>query len=213
MKVVAFVPIRLNSKRVSGKNLKPLNGKPLMNYLLDTLTNVNGIDEVYCFCSQNSIIDLLPQNVKYLQRDSTLDSDTTLGSEIYDAFVSQVDADVYVLSHATSPFLKKETIENALNQVLNGDFDSAFSAEKIQSFVWYKGNTLNYELKHVPRTQDITPVYVETSAFFIFKKDVWTCLHQRIGEKPYIAVVDKIEGVDIDWPEDFKFAEMIAKLK
>jgi CMP-N-acetylneuraminic acid synthetase len=46
MKVVAFVPIRLNSKRVVGKNLKLLGAKPLMWYILETLTRVPQINEV-----------------------------------------------------------------------------------------------------------------------------------------------------------------------
>ena len=49
MKTVAFVPIRLNSKRVVGKNLKLLGGKPLMCYVLDTLSQVKGVDEVYVY--------------------------------------------------------------------------------------------------------------------------------------------------------------------
>ena len=51
MKTVAFVPIRLNSQRVSGKNLRLLGGEPLMCHILRTLTRVEGIDEVYVFCS------------------------------------------------------------------------------------------------------------------------------------------------------------------
>ena len=61
MKVVAFVPIRLNSKRVVGKNLKPLGGKPLMWYILETLAKVKNIDEVYVYCSSEEIIPHLPE--------------------------------------------------------------------------------------------------------------------------------------------------------
>lgn len=118
---------------------------------------------------------------------------------------------MYILAHTTSPFLKIETFENALDKIKNEDYDSAFSAEKIQTFAWYKGQTLNYDLKEIPRTQTIEPVYVETSAFFMFKRDVWKVHKQRIGFKPYMALVDKIEGVDIDWPEDFEFAEKILE--
>ena len=97
MKVVAFVPIRLNSKRVVGKNLKMLGDKPLLQYILDTLTSTPAVDEVYVYCSQEEVIPLLPQGVKFLKRDESLDRDETLGQEIYDAFTKEVDADVYVL--------------------------------------------------------------------------------------------------------------------
>lgn len=211
MKTVAFVPIRLNSKRVVGKNLKMLGDKPLMCYVLKTLAKVKGVDEVYCYCSNEDVIKYLPEGVKFLKRPEYLDRDETLGKEIYEEFTKTIDADVYILAHTTSPFMKKETFDNALHKIINEDYDSAFSAEKIQTFAWYKGKTLNYDLKEIPRTQTIEPVYVETSAFFMFKRDVWKVHKQRIGFKPYMALVDKIEGVDIDWPEDFEFAEKILE--
>ena len=211
MKVVAFVPIRLNSKRVVGKNLKMLGNRPLLQYILETLRNTASIDEVYVYCSQEEIIPLLPQGVKFLKRDESLDRDETLGQEIYDAFTKEVDADVYILAHTTSPFIKAETIDNAVRQVTEGNHDSAFSAQKVQTFSWYKGHPLNYDLKEIPRTQTIEPVYFETSAFYIFRKEIWTVEHQRIGQNPYMAIVDPIEGIDIDNPEDFEFAERVLQ--
>lgn len=212
MKTVAFVPVRLNSKRVQGKNLKLLGDKPLLCYVLETLTRVKTIDDIYVYCSSSDIIQYLPEGVKFLQRPEVLDRDETLGQEIYDAFTRTIDADIYILAHTTSPFIKSSTISSALDKILNEDYDSAFSVEKMQTFAWYKGQPLNYELKTIPRTQTIEPVYVETSAFFMFKKEIWTKYHQRIGFRPYMAVIDKIEGVDIDWPEDFTFAELIQKI-
>ncbi len=203
--------MRLNSKRVVGKNMKLLGGKPLMSYILETLADVKSIDEVYVYCSQEEVVKYLPDGVKFIKRPEFLDRDETLGKEIYEEFTKTVDADVYVLAHTTSPFIKKETLENALCKIKNEGYDSAFSAEKIQTFAWYGGKPLNYDLKEIPRTQTIEPVYVETSAFFMFKRDVWKVHHQRIGHNPYMAIVDKIEGVDIDWPEDFEFAERIIE--
>ena len=199
MKVVAFVPIRLNSKRVVGKNLKPLGGKPLMWYILETLARVKNIPH-------------LPEGIKYLKRSEWLDRDETLGEEIYDAFTKEVDADVYMLAHTTSPFIKEETISNAIEKVTSGEHDSAFSAQKIQTFTWFKGGPLNYDLKKIPQTQKIEPVYVETSAFYIFRKELWTEEHQRVGFNPFMAIIDPIEGIDIDYPEDFEFAEKVINL-
>lgn len=213
MKVVAFVPIRLNSKRVVGKNLKMLGDKPLLQYILDTLKETPSIDEVYVYCSQEDICPLLPKGVKFLKRNEMLDRDETLGQEIYDAFTKEVDADIYVLAHTTSPFIKAPTIDNAVRQVIDRHYDSAFSAQKVQTFSWYKGHPLNYNLKEIPRTQTIEPVYFETSAFYVFRKEVWTEAHQRIGEKPYMAIVDPIEGIDIDNPEDFEFATRVLPEK
>lgn len=213
MKVVAFVPIRLNSKRVVGKNLKLLGGKPLLQHILETLTKTTTIDEVYVYCSREEIKPYLPGGVKFLKRSETLDRDETLGKEIYEAFIKEVDADVYILAHTTSPFIKAATIDNAVKQVTEGGHDSAFSAQKVQTFCWYNGKPLNYDLKEIPRTQTIEPVYFETSAFYIFRKELWTEQRQRIGNNPYIAITDPIEGVDIDNPEDFEFAQKVLPQK
>lgn len=211
MKRVAFVPIRLNSQRVVGKNLRELGGRPLLTHILDALAAAENIDEVYVYCSSPAIEEYLPKGVKFLQRDARLDSNETLGAEIYDAFTSEVDADIYILAHTTSPFIRTATIEEALRKVECEGYDSAFSAKKEQSFAWYEGQPLNYSLSHIPRTQDLEAVYVETSAFFIFCRDVWREQHRRIGDKPYIAVTDRIESIDIDNPDDFLLAEAIAK--
>lgn len=211
MKVVAFVPIRLNSKRVVGKNLKLLGSKPLMWYILETLTRVPQINEVYVYCSQEAIIPYLPEGVKFLKRDTTLDRDETLGEDIYDAFTKEVDADVYLLGHTTSPFIKAETISCAIEEVVSGRHDSSFSAQKVQTFAWFDGKPLNYNLKEIPRTQVIEPVFVETSAFYIFRREIWTERHQRVGDTPFMALVGPIEGIDIDYPEDFEFAEKIIQ--
>ena len=210
MKRVAFVPIRLNSQRVEGKNLRELGGRPLMTYLLKTLTQVENIDEVYLYCSNPDIQQYLPEGVRFLQRDERLDSNTTLGEEIYDAFTSEVDADIYILAHATSPFIRTATIADAVARVESGEYDSAFSAERVQTFAWWDGKPLNYSLDRVPRTQDLEPVYVETSAFFVFGREVWCGKRRRIGERPYMAVTDRIESMDIDNPDDFLLAEAIV---
>jgi CMP-N-acetylneuraminic acid synthetase len=191
--------------------LKELGNKPLMSYILENLMKVPRIDEVYTYCSSEHICQYLPEGVKFLKRSENLDTDETLGAEIYDAFTKEIYADVYVLAHTTSPFIKHTTIANALNKILEQGYDSAFSVEKIQTFAWYKEKPLNYSLKLVPRTQDIEPVFIETSAFYMFKHDVWCVKKQRIGDNPYMQIVDKIEGIDIDYPEDFDIAQVIIE--
>ena len=220
MKTVAFVPIRLNSQRVAGKNLRPLDGSPLMCHILKTLTEVEGIDEVYVFCSDEGIRALLPEGVRLLLRDPSLDSDTTLGREIYDSFTARVGADLYILAHATSPFIRAATLADALGKVRSGEYDSAFSAEKVQTFAWFEGRPLNYALDNIPRTQTIEPVYIETSAFFIFSRELWCGRGRRIGHRlprglrhgrnhrgePEPAGINKSRSCELAGSEDFRFA-------
>lgn len=211
MKTVAFVPIKLNSQRLPHKNILPIAGHPLCWHLCNSLTKVKGIDEVYVYCSDESVVQYIPENVIFKQREKWLDADTVKGFDIYREFIKEVDADVYVLAHTTSPFIKDQTIENALSHVLSGENDSAFSAERIQTFAWYKGTPINYDLNDVPRTQDMEPIWVETSAFFIFKKEIFTVHGRRIGYQPFIQEVSGIEAIDIDEKKDYDLACKLAE--
>lgn len=211
MKVVAFVPIKLNSQRLPHKNLLPLAGKPLCWHLLNTLVQTKGINDVYVYCSDDAINQYIPEGVNYLSRDKRLDGDLVKGLDIYGSFIQKIDADIYVLAHATSPFIKHKSIENALAHVLSGNYDSAFSAMRVQTFAWFQGKPINYNLEDIPRTQDMEPVWVETSAFFMFKKEIFTDHHRRIGFNPYIQEVSGIEAIDIDEKRDYEMAIMLAE--
>ena len=211
MKVVAFIPIKLNSQRLPHKNILPVAGHPLCWHLCNTLNQVNGIDEVYVYCSDQTVQQYIPEKTLFLQRPTWLDGDLVKGFDIYREFINTINADIYILAHTTSPFIKVESCQNALNHVLDGSHDSAFSAERVQTFAWYQGKPINYDLNDVPRTQDMEPIWVETSAFFMFKKDVFTVHNRRIGFNPYIQEVAGIEAIDIDEKKDYDLACALAK--
>ena len=213
MKVVALVPIKLNSQRLPHKNILPLAGKPLCWHILDTLCQVDKIDEVYVYCSDEEVVKYIPAQAIFLKRDKELDEDLVKGFDIYRKFIAEVDADVYVLAHTTSPFIKKSSIENALEKVLQGENDSAFSAERIQTFAWYKGKPINYDINDVPRTQDMEPIWVETSAFFMFEKEIFTKHNRRIGFNPYIQEVSDIEAIDLDEKKDYEMALKLVEME
>lgn len=210
-RVVSFIPIKLNNQRLPGKNLMELEGKPLCNYIFETINKVDLIQEKYVYCSDDKIEEYIPNGLTFLKRDEYLDGYMVKGLEIIDRFVRDVDADIYVLTHVTQPFTKASSIENALKKVLSGEYDSAFSAVKLQDYMWKDGKPLNYDMKNIVRTQDLDPIYMETGAFFIFRKEVFTELGQRIGNKPYIYEIDQFEAVDIDEAEDFEFAKAVAR--
>lgn len=206
MKIVALVPIKLNSQRLPHKNILPIAGHPMCWHMCNTLLQVRSIDEVYVYCSDESVVDYLPPETLFKKRDKRLDGNEVKGFEIYKSFINEVDSDIYVLAHTTSPFVKSESIENALSMVTSGDYDSAFSAKRIQTFAWYKGTPINYDIHDVPRTQDMEPVWVETSAFYIFHKNTFVNEKRRIGHNPYIQEMSEIEAIDIDEKKDYDFA-------
>ncbi|MFK9089938.1 cytidylyltransferase domain-containing protein [Bacillus salipaludis] len=210
-KVVAFVPIKLNSQRLANKNILPLGDHSLSWYVFNNLLGIKKIDEVYVFCSDEQIMNYVPKGVKFLKRDRHLDGDLVKGNEIYRSFINKVDSDFYMLAHTTSPFMTHSSVENALNNVLGENYDSALSVQKKQTFIWYKGQTLNYESNNIPRTQDIEPIYIETSGFYIFKKEHFLTHERRVGFNPYFQELDDIEAIDIDTKEDYEFALKIIE--
>lgn len=207
MKTVAFLPMKLNSERLAGKNIRVLGSKPLYKHILDRLIDVHDIDQIYIFCSTNSFSNL-PSSVKFLRRSEHLDEDSASIIDVAQSFAKHVKADVYLMAHATSPFLSSGSIREVLNSVINGGHDSAFTAERLSKFLWTTQGPLNHKTSQVPRTQDLDPLYAETSGAYAFTYDVING-RRRTGDSPRILEVSKLEAHDIDDEEDWEMAEAI----
>lgn len=214
MKTVAFVPIKLNSERLPLKNIKAFtNGKPLIFYILNTLKKVAEIDEIYVYCSSEEIEDYLPEGIKYLKRDSYYDLSSTRFNEVLSSFAELVNADTYVLTHATAPFISVDSIAEGVRKVNNEGFDSAFAVCELQEFLWKDNKPFNYELKNIPRTQDLDMLYTETCGLYVYKKSLILEQDRRIGDSPYLIPISKIEACDINTEEDFYLADAIYNYK
>jgi len=209
MKTVAFIPIKLNNERLPGKNIRRFdNGEPLLTYILSTALHINAIDDIYVYCSSEQILEYLPQGVKFLKRPISLDSFNTSITEVIASFTETISADVYTLLHATSPFISVKSIEAGLQSVQNGVHDSALAVYRHYDFLWRGGVPENYDVHNVPRTQDLEPFYTETSGFFIFTKAL-AAQKRRVGDRPFLVEVSKIEAIDIDESIDFDIANAI----
>ncbi len=221
MKTTAFVPIKLNNQRTPGKNLKKFDdGTPLITLFLKTLVKVKSFDDIYVFCSSPEIKDYLVAGVKFLQRPEYLDSQKATPQQIIQEFMRKVDSDIYAVCHCTSPFVTVEHFEECVQAAKSEEYDSAFTAEKLQHLFWTDENRpMNFDPADIPRTQDIKPIYSEVSAAYVFKREVFEKYQRRIGMKPYIAKVSGIENpstgfkttIRKEWFEDenFNFNEWV----
>lgn len=209
MKIAAIVPIKFNNERLPGKNIKLLGSKPLIQYILDTLNREQKITEKYVFCSNERIREYLPATVLFLQRSEALDLPTANFSQIFTEFSAEVSADIYVYAHATAPFIRNETLRECIDAVVSGKYDSAFTATKIQDFLWKHGEPLNFNAENLPRSQDIEPIYRESSGIYVFKKEVFLKYKRRIGKAAYIKEIGYREAVDINTQADFELAERL----
>lgn len=214
MKTIAFVPIKLNSERLPMKNIKPFyNGKPLVYYILETLKKVKEIDEIFVYCSSDEILDYIPKGIHYLKRDTYYDLSTTKFNEVLKSFAELVEADTYVLTHATAPFISAESISCGIKKVNFEGYDSAFAVSPLQEFLWKNNRPYNYELTNIPRTQDLDILYTETCGVYVYQRNLMLEQERRIGDKPYLISVSKIEACDINTEEDFYLADAIYNYK
>lgn len=226
--IVALVPIKLNNERLKNKNIKILpNNKSMLDMILATLLKIKVLDRIIVYCSDLSLKQKLPKGVEFLQRNSLLDTNDTKMNDIIGSFIRVVSSDIYLLTHATAPLINQESIIDGLQKVASGKYDSSFSVKKIKSFVWFDFNQnfynsfgvryelnnndllLNYNPKNIPRTQDLQNIYEETSSFYIFEKSVFKNINARIGLKPYMREISKIESIDIDDKDDLFILESI----
>lgn len=212
-KIVAIIPIKLKNARLPGKNTKFLGDRPLIKYVLSYLKEVEEIDEIYVYCSDPVIESYLEEGISFLQRPAYLDEPTSNFTQIFDCFRNQVDADVYVYAHATAPFIKPATVKKCIENVTLYGYDSSFTAEKIQDFIWKNGKPLTFDASNVPRSQDIVPIYRETSGIYAYTKEVFAQYHTRIGQHSCPVEVTRREQIDINYPEDFEMAKLLLTYK
>lgn len=205
-----MIPIKLNNQRFPGKNTRCFDdGTPLIHLIQKALLKSKEVDEIYVYCSSDRIQEYLLDGVQYLKRPAELDADTINSNHILEYFIREVPADIYVTSHATGPFTQSESIDLCIRTVKSGQYDSAFIAMKLQQMVWQDGKPLNFNPDHISRTQDLLPFWVETSDAFVFTRQVFEKYHRRLGKHPFICEGKGIEGIDIDYPEDFEIANAI----
>ena len=201
---VALLPMKANSQRVKGKNFRPLHGKPLFAWILDSLLALDEIDEV--------VINTDARHI--LAENGLVESDRV---RIRDRNIAAVEAETYLMTHTTNPMLRPETIRAALAAyragVADGTADSLFTVNKIQTrFYRADASPVNHDPDNLVQTQDLEPWFEENSNLFIFSRDSFAATNARIGRKPILHEMNKMEAVDIDTPEDWALAEAVASL-
>lgn len=219
---IALLPMKANSQRVKGKNFRPLHGKPLFRWILDSLLAVDDIDEVVIntdarhILAENGLVET--DRVRIRDRKPDLCGDTVSMNLILADDIAAVEADTYLMTHTTNPLLTPETIRAALAQyrdgVAKGEADSLFTVNKIQTrFYRADASPVNHDPDNLIQTQDLEPWYEENSNLYIFSRDSFAKTGARIGKRPLLHEMNKMEASDIDTPEDWDLAEALAGMQ
>ena len=209
MKITAIVPLKKNSRRLRNKNFLNLNNQPLAYYIFNTLVKINQIDEVFCYSSDKNFLKFLPNGVKHLSRPKYLDKDNVKANELFRYAVKKVRSDYIIITHATNPFITKESIEQGIKALKSKKYTSAFAVLKHQTYSWYNKKPLNYDPYKMDQTQDLKAVFTETSGFYLFKKFDYLRNDTRISPKPFFVEVSLKESIDIDHLRDFNLSKRL----
>lgn len=213
--VIALVPMKGHSERVPNKNLRVFGEKPLYHYIINALLKCSYVQGVYINTDSKAIagdvVANFPSKVFIINRPSSICGDFVSMDEIIRHDLSQIDGKYFLQTHSTNPLLKTETLNKAIKTFFELDsYDSLFSVTKIKSRLYFEsGQAINHDPQEMIRTQDLPIVYEENSNFYLFSRDSFGKQNRRVGVKPYMYPISKLESVDIDTEEDFKLAETL----
>lgn len=213
MKTACFIPIKANSERIPGKNLRILNGKKLYEYISEHVKEADVFDDVYIDTNSQEVAEYAEaMGFHAIERKPELALNSANGNDLLvHHFNLYPDYDYYFQLFATAPYMQPETIRKCYNMLISSEeYDSCFTALENHSFYWYAGNPINYRPGILPRSQDMMPVVEETTGLYGISHDSLARYRCRIGRKPYIHFVSKFEAVDINTEEDFKVAEYVG---
>jgi CMP-N-acetylneuraminic acid synthetase len=220
-KIDCFLPCRSGSKRILNKNTRKIHNfnLGLFELKLSQLLRVKQIGNIYVSTDDIKIINYLKKknNDKIIihKRLKKLSSSKTTTDQLIRHAYDITNSNHLLWTHVTSPFFSSKLYQDAIIKYFYfkkiNKYDSLMSVYPIKNFLWSKNKPLNYKNTKIkwPFTQDIEKVFEITSSIFISSRDNYNKYKDRIGIKPYFYELDKITSVDIDWKDDFNFAEKI----
>lgn len=219
-RVVALLPMKANSERVRGKNFREFCGKPLFRWILDTLLEVDQVDQVVIntdarqILADNGLVET--DRVVIRDRKPEICGDLVSMNLVLADDVQNVDADIYLMTHTTNPLVSAGTVRAALAAFREaqaaGRADSLFTVDKVQTRFYRADCTpVNHDPDNLVRTQDLEPWFEENSNLYIFTRDSFSATNARIGKRPMMHEGPAFESIDIDTPQDWDFAVVAAR--
>ena len=219
MKVIGMIPARLGSKRIKNKNLRLIDGLPLIQYIINAAKSSSLLDEIYINSESTQFADIAEESgVKFYQRPEELSSDEATNDDFALDFINNVECDVLVQLLSTSPFISTEEIDGFIRAMLDGNFETMISISDVRIECIYKGKSINFEQKEqTPPSQLLEPIKSYACSLMgwqinKFRENINRFNAAYHGGDGSIGFYD-LKGystIDIDNEEDFLLAEAVS---
>lgn len=225
MKYLVVIPARGGSKGIPRKNIKPLDGKPLIYYAIDTARAVVPDEDICVSTDDDEIIQVVEDyGLKVpFKRPAELATDT---AGTYEVLLHALDFyekqgrhyDALILLQNTSPFRTAEHVKGAM-KLYNANVDMVVSVKECAANPYYCVFEENDEgYLHVCkgdgniyRRQDAPKVYEYNGAIYIINTDSLKKQHMHQFSKRIKYVMDDRSSFDLDTMNDWLIAESIKK--
>lgn len=220
MRILALIPARGGSKGIPKKNLRLMNGKPLIAYAIENAKKSKYIKDVFVTTDSKEIEEVSKvYGAAVIKRDNELSSDlVTLDPVIYHAMLEAEKEtgkfyDAVITLQPTSPLLNVDTLDSAIKYFISGNFETVISVVNKPHLAWgVKDSELVPLYSERKNRQELPPQYLETGAFVISKRKV-VVPESRIGSKTSVYEISEVESIDIDDRNDWLLAEILLKRK
>jgi len=218
IKVTALVPMKGNSERVPNKNIRPLNGKPVCHWILESLSKSKYINEIIINTDSDKIKEIVSDFnlVKVIDRPDYLFGDAVSIQPLIAHDIEYAKNENIIQTHSTNPLLKTETIDKAIESYFKNieQHDALFSVTPLQQRFYFKnGNPVGHDPNKLIQTQLLEPIYHENSCMYIFSRETNRKTQNRLGNNPFLFEMCHLEAADIDEWHDFLWTEFLMTQK
>lgn len=226
MKNLAIIPARSGSKGLKDKNIKLLNGKPLIAYTIEAAIKSNLFDEIMVSTDSEEYSRIACEsgaNVPFLRR-AELSTDTASSWDVVKDVVKRYKGmgkkfDTIALLQPTSPLRTSEDIIAGYNMMNEKNANSVVAVCEVDhSPLWSNVlpkdfslvNFINQEIIKTPR-QNLPTFYRINGALYIVKVEYLMNNNNIYADKSYAMIISKEHSIDIDNDYDFMVAEVLIK--
>jgi len=218
--IIAHIPARGGSKRVPGKNLRPLAGQPMLAYAVNAALSCKGGFPVYVNTDSDEIASLAEKlGVAVYRRSPELASDTTTSDEFNMDIIDALTPDTLVMINPVCPLIESSDIEAALGVFQSKDVDTLISVSETRMQCFYRNNPVNVDINSkLAATQSNEPVQVCNWAITIWDARKYAERYRELGyavfgERRELFPISPLKAVKISTEEDFKMAELMVKAR